>query len=294
MAPQAAPSFSGSSTAPAIASPVNSVGSSTFFQSDMETNDSVHVSSTSFSTSSRSYLTTSSPTTATSTVVITTPTPWEITTTIVTGSSTTASVVITVPSGSVIASLPSAAPDAPSAAPNSSHLSSWSAFLVALFVVVLFFLFLRLGVYLLARSAGQVTVMGSWPRWLQLMCCYRPQEDEEDNSFASSTSTYMRQSFIEASASYSEASRAQALALVREASAGSWRNRVRPPPRALSPSEADPVPPYPGPPLTLPENPFADPPAIDQVLCSEESEGNKEERSKEEERQGASGSRPSR
>jgi len=118
--------------------------------------------------------------------------------------------------------------------------------------------------------------MTSWPHWLQVLCCYRPPEDEEDDfveepQFIQS----MRQSYLEGGMSYSEASRAQAIALVREASAGSWRNRIRP--RAMSPSDEDPVPPYPGPPLTPLQDPFSDPSISESAHSSEAPEGNKEE-----------------
>jgi len=102
---------------------------------------------------------------------------------------------------------------------------------------------------------------------------------------------FIRQSYLEGGMSYSEASRAQALALVREASVGSWLNRVRGR-RCASPSSEDPVPPYPGPPLTPLENPFLDPRPSESVQSSAGAvEGDKEEEDKEAEgpRSGAPG-----
>jgi len=99
--------------------------------------------------------------------------------------------------------------------------------------------------------------MSYWPRWMQILCCYRPPADEDEDFVEEPR--FMRESYLEGDLSYPEASRAQALALVRQESLDSWRNRLRLlRPRPSSPSRDDPVPPYPGPPLTPLENPFSD------------------------------------
>ncbi|KZP01027.1 hypothetical protein CALVIDRAFT_221402 [Calocera viscosa TUFC12733] len=211
MPPQAVVS---STSAPEAPSATSTLPQSSAFQSGIvtsATSTAVHVSSTLVSVN----VATTSMSSPTGTASV-----WKVTSTIMVGNTTvvvieepagslfslsgdpTAIRNTSIPSGSVFTSLPSSTPGATSESPSGSQLSSWRAFLVAFFAIVFFFLFLRLGVYLLGRRAGQSAVIGSWPRWLQVLCCYRPREDEEDDSLASSTD--MRQSYIEGGAEYSE------------------------------------------------------------------------------------------